>query len=844
MHLYVDNYARRLLRPRPGRKVTVNCAGGLPSSVEIADSAGNLGLKVGYNADHTIRLTVHHTTANGDCVPVSLAFAYAPAQTLAPIHESRQGNGASLMQGYIGICVPITSGCTELADIVDTAEVAHSALTITKDHSRALCRTVGNRSWQYVHARGGRVQAPMEFLHIAAFSSVLRILLSPVFGPNPTNVIHLYNKTMLNDGVVGLHVGDSIAAAVRICGLDNVALGKQLTLMITLCRAGQAIATIEMALLGRSHHVDVHKTIRRHSGLTITIALATAADIAVLEAKEWFLYREDASVAITPGMGIEFCLDSEYRFVKEGVWGTALKDPVIEFLTKHRVVREMQLFADGSHPLTAAGNAKLALAAVPATNKDYAKYSLDTNPIHTDPYIADIGGLPGTITHGLWTAASTRALVESIAADGRPERIRAYQTTFTGMVFPRDRLSTELFHVGMKRGRMLVKGRTSKEGGGPVMDVTAEVDQPKTAYVFTGQGAQEPGMGMALYEQSVEARGIWDRAIRHMLETYDVDLLDIVRTNPKELTVYFHGKAGERIRNNYMALSKRVPNDSYMDGVKQTPLVPGISAQSISHTFQSSTGLLDATQFTQTALILVAMAAVADMRAKGLMQRDAMFAGHSLGEYCALAALGDIFTLEGLLDITFYRGLLMQSAVPRDEQGRSEFGMAAVDPSRVAKGFGEDQLHLVVEAINAASPGLLEIVNYNVRGHQYVAAGTLTNLAVLRLVFDAISATGIPTAEAVSTVLAGPVGTEAVRGKATIPLRGIDVPFHSRQLLDGVSEFREALRTKFNCGTVSPDVLYRRYIPNLTAVPFEVSREYFEHVLELTGSPVMRRALD
>ncbi|KAJ1723125.1 hypothetical protein LPJ61_005858, partial [Coemansia biformis] len=135
----------------------------------------------------------------------------------------------------------------------------------------------------------------------------------------------------------------------------------------------------------------------------------------------------------------------------------------------------------------------------------------------------------------------------------------------------------------------------------------------------------------------------------------------------------------------------------------------------------------------------------------------------------------------------------MQSAVPCDEQSRSEFGMAAVDPSRVAKGFGEDQLHLVVNAINTASLGLLEIVNYNM---------------------------------------------------ATILLRGIDVPFHSQQLLDGMPEFCEALHTKFNCGMVSPDVLYRRYIPNLTAVPFEVSREYFEHMLELTGSPVMRRALD
>ncbi|KAJ1729955.1 fatty acid synthase alpha subunit Lsd1, partial [Coemansia biformis] len=858
----VDNYARRVLRPRSGRKVTVHIENGLPSSVEIANAAGVLELEASCSADRTIRLTIHHTTVHSVVVPLPLVLAYEPSHVHAPIHRGIHTDNNPETDFAISVWTVSADEPTTYVDIADANEAVRDEFTITSGHSRAFCDAVGNRAWQYAVSRDGRMLAPMEFMQISAMRCLQRVINSTIFGSGQSNVIHIDNRLEFEDGVDALCVGDTISVTARIDCMVNVKSGKRLMLTASFGRAGQKIGAMKSTFLSRFHYLDAPRTFQYHRNQKIAISLASVAEVAVLEAKEWFFYLGDTRVTIELGMDIEFCLDSEYRFAKEGVyssivttgtvsvkargsrrvhiadvdyrWGRAAKNPVVEYLNRHRVADDGHLFDDGGYSLTTAANAKLAMATAPASNWNYAKYSLDCNPIHTNPYIADYSGLPEMIAHGLRTAASTRAIVETIAAKGRVERTRAYEVAFIDMVLPRDRLSTELFHVGMKRGRMLVKGRTSKEGGGPVMDVTAEVDQPKTAYVFTGQGSQEPGIGMALYEQSAEARGIWDRANKHMLDTYDIDLLDIVRTNPKELTIYFHGKAGERVQGNYMALSKRVPDDSYMDGFKQTPLIPGITAQSCSHTFLSSTGLLDATQFTQVALTVSAMAAVADMRAKGLVQSDAMFAGHSLGEHCALAAMADIFAVEDVVDITFYRGLLMQSAVPRDEQGRSEFGMAAVDPSRVAKGFGEDQLHLVVDAINAASPGLLEIVNYNVRGHQYVAAGTLTNLAVLRLVLDAIAATGVPTAEAVSTVLTGPIGTEAVRSKATIPLHGIDAPFHSQLFAGHVPDLREALRTKLHDGTVSPDMLGRRYIPNLTAVPFEVTRAYFETVYMLT----------
>lgn len=75
------------------------------------------------------------------------------------------------------------------------------------------------------------------------------------------------------------------------------------------------------------------------------------------------------------------------------------------------------------------------------------------------------------------------------------------------------------------------------------------------------------------------------------------------------------------------------------------------------------------------------------------------------------------------------------------------------------------------------------------------------------------------------------------RGFATIPLKGIDVPFHSTFLRSGVKPFRSFLLKKINKTTIDPSKLIGKYIPNVTARPFELTREYFEDVYRLTNSP-------
>jgi fatty acid synthase subunit beta len=189
--------------------------------------------------------------------------------------------------------------------------------------------------------------------------------------------------------------------------------------------------------------------------------------------------------------------------------------------------------------------------------------------------------------------------------------------------------------------------------------------------------------------------------------------------------------------------------DSYRpDGsVVKEPIIKDLTSESISYTFSDPRGLLFSTQFAQPIIVLLEQAAMADLKDRGIIQEGASFAGHSLGEYGALSAFAEFMRFEDLLQVVFYRGLAMQIAIERDDQGRTNFSMAAVNPIRVGECklqttthkhgpfanllllvFKEAALRKLVEVIATTTNALLEIVNFNVEGEQYVCAGTVSLL--------------------------------------------------------------------------------------------------------------------
>ena len=296
---------------------------------------------------------------------------------------------------------------------------------------------------------------------------------------------------------------------------------------------------------------------------------------------------------------------------------------------------------------------------------------------------------------------------------------------------------------------------------------------------------------------------------------------------------------------------------------KSEKIFKEVDENTTSYTYMSPTGLLSATQFTQPALTLMEKASFEDMRSKGLVQRDSSFAGHSLGEYSALAALAEVMPIESLVSVVFYRGLTMQVAVERDASGRSNYSMCAVNPSRISKTFNEQALQYVVENIAEETGWLLEIVNYNITNMQYVCAGDLRALDSLTGVTNYLKAQKIDIQQLMQTLSledvkshlveiirecakqteAKPKPIDLQRGFATVPLKGIDVPFHSTFLRSGVKPFRSFLLKKINKNTIDPSKLVGKYIPNVTAKPFALTKEYFEDVYRLTNSPKIGNVL-
>ncbi len=298
--------------------------------------------------------------------------------------------------------------------------------------------------------------------------------------------------------------------------------------------------------------------------------------------------------------------------------------------------------------------------------------------------------------------------------------------------------------------------------------------------------------------------------------------------------------------------------------IKSERIFKEINEKTTSYTYRSPGGLLSATQFTQPALTLMEKASFEDMKAKGLVPRDSTFAGHSLGEYSALAALADVMPIESLVSVVFYRGLTMQVAVERDASGRSNYGMCAVNPSRINKTFNEEPLRILVNIVAETTGWLLEIVNYNIADMQYVCAGDLRALDTLTGVTNYLKAENIDIEQlrrevepevvkemlikiikqAAAKTEAKPKPLELERGFATIPLRGIDVPFHSTFLRSGVKPFRAFLDKKIPKRMIDPAKLVGKYIPNVTAKPFALTKEYFEDVLALTNSPKIREIVN
>ncbi|KAJ2078565.1 fatty acid synthase alpha subunit Lsd1 [Coemansia sp. RSA 988] len=885
---HVPNYLARLLRARPGYTFTV-CLNSdksfEPTRIEVHDSkSSQVTLVAEWSPDEKkLAVRIPHQAAHIESA-IELEYLFNPQTPLAPIHELMTGRDARIREFFIDTWLRSSvdestecggDGDSEMDEDEATLKFITRGIRVDAERVGAFCRAAGLRLPEFPPNSDTAAHVPMDYLPVLALRSAFKALTSR---PVHSGLLHMVQTgcEIRRDGgpAAQLRLNDIVDATACVEELANCAQGKRVVLKSQILRDGLSIADIRSSFLFLGAALDdPHSGFRRTRHALLAIELQSATDVAVLLSKEWFVCHDDAG--LVAGVRLEMELESDHRLDARGAYATlhthgrvylcgllhdrchiadidyqegagAQDDAALAFLLARAEATEPATCAfDQAYSLTAP-----LVTSAPASAHAYAQASADYNPHNTNVFAIDLAGLDAPLMHGLWTSAHTRALIELHAANGDPTRMRRFSVEFAAAVRPGARLTTRLSHVAMRAGRMVVRATTTSDAADEVvLRATAEVAAPRTVYVFTGQGSQEPGMAMELYERSAAARAVCDRVDHHMRERFGFSLLHIIRTNPHELTVHFGGTAGAQIRRNYMAFTRRVPG-----GKDMVPLFPEITAASRQYTFRSPAGLLHATQFAQPAIMLFDVAVTADMRTRGVFVDEALFAGHSLGEYGALAAFR-MMALEDIVDITFIRGMTMQATVERDHNHRSAFAMVAANPSRVHRNFDEAALAFVIAEISTAGASeLLEIVNYNVRRMQYVVAGTRRQLALLGAVLDVvhkreINVSGDSGRAAVSQLVErlvadGGCGDEVTRTRATIPIPGLDVPFHSSHLLQGADQFRTCINmmireTRTDCAGYEA-----RYIPNLTAVPFAVSREFFQQVYDQTESPVVKAELD
>ncbi|KAJ2493399.1 fatty acid synthase alpha subunit Lsd1 [Coemansia sp. RSA 2050] len=878
-HKYTSSVVRRVLRPHTGQVVRVSLKEGRPQSVEIIDAAGHKALDFAVEADGTIRFNMYSSPRGSVCT-LELVFRYQAQMPYAPIHEVMEGRNERIKRFYAQVWFEDSSEGLKLIDSQGDGMVHHDlGHTVHQAGVEEFCYAIGNNSDKYIATVDGpSAVVPLDYAMRAFWPSLCKCLITQTCNGDLTSLVHMSNEFRVLPGAPQMRAGQQLSSEAWISEVLDGDAGRTVIVSGHVISNGLPAVEINTSFLFRKARPDYKRNFRHVHEPTLLLTIKDKRTLALIRSKEWLVPMAGESTVFSLGATLKFSLSSRYRFRAAGVYayvatfGTvfaqtqrclwtkvasvdyessaAYGNPVLRFLLCHGYTESSSLLFESGSILLAEG-----MAVVPLSSQAYSNASGDHNPIHTNSYFADMAGLPGPIAHGMWTSAAARRCMEHIAAQGCPERVSSYSARFLDMVYPGERLVAQVSHVGMKNGQKLIHIEAHNQAGDKVLEGSAEVDQPPTAFAFTGQGAHGPGMGMELYSRSAVARGVWDSADSFMRTTYGIPLLDIVRYNPTTYTVHFAGRRGAAVRATYRAMAYEY---SEHDGSRliSRPLFPDIDNNTESFTFHAPLGLLYATQFTQAAMLVCEVAEFAHLESHSIVPAHAVYAGHSLGEYAGLTAIGRVLTPESAADIGFCRGLTMQQSVRRDLDNRSIYAMVAVSPARVAAWFTPEHLATVVAAVRLHGDydGLLEIVNYNVRDTQYVVAGELVLLDALAHLLPHVSETAITDASL------APLAVDAVRDArlrkdrdahtfelhrthATIPLLGIDVPFHSSLLYDGVWSFRKMLQSKIKPEHVDVTRLRHRYIPNLTASAFDTTREYIQRVQRQTGSPPLTQLL-